>query len=79
MSRLRREPYIPPGITRAACPFVFKCNRCKSFTEYDSEHERYSCQNSECDSFNKMKRPEDIDFGEYYTNPITEDAQEDAE
>lgn len=62
---------FPPGVTRAACPFVFGCVRCKSFTEYDADSERYSCQNSECDNFNKMKRPEDIDFGEYYGNPIT--------
>lgn len=61
---------FPHGVTRGACPFIFNCVACKSFTGYDAESERYSCQNSECANFNKMKRPEDIDFGDYYDDPL---------
>lgn len=61
---------FPPGTTRGACPYIFRCIKCGSLTEYDAEHERYSCQNAECENFNKTKRPEDIDFGDYYNDPL---------
>jgi len=63
---------FPPGVTRAACPFVFSCVKCGSFTEYDSETDRYSCANSGCDNFNCMKRPEDIVFGDYYEDSLSD-------
>ncbi len=57
---------FPPATTRGACPYVFRCIQCGSLTEYDQDTQRYSCQNSDCGRYSKMKRPEDIDFGEYY-------------
>lgn len=61
---------FPQGETRAACPPVFRCLKCGALTEYDSEHERHSCPFDACKNFNKMKRPEDIDFGDYYGDPL---------
>lgn len=61
---------FPPGETRAACPFIFKCKLCGSSTEYDAAHERYSCINYDCKNYNKMKRPEDSDFGNFYGDPL---------
>lgn len=59
---------FPPATTRGACPYVFRCNECGALTEYDIG--RYSCNNSDCENFNRTKRPEDIDFGDYYINPL---------